>query len=215
MCSVMGCKCYFVSWAFSAFICQCTRVVGHIAYITFHGVRPSHRAFLATPTLCPSPKRGPCMGQRNPFSMLKQPSLRDVLPGRALRETEFPPLLRESWWGHTGHPKCPGSSIPKSDILLSQGRGESWSHKQAQFNSPSQAWKGPRGSTYTTPHPILSRAPWQEPLTHLQRWEITMSQGCQLHLQVVCLLQILPFAEKEMGLLTTSINWSCLWPVEN
>ena len=42
----------------------------------------------------------------------------------------------------------------KPDILLGLGEGESWTHKQAQVNSPIPGRRGPRESTHASPHAV-------------------------------------------------------------
>lgn len=57
-----------------------------------------------------------------------------------------------------------GAEMSNSDILFSWGKGR-LIHKQAQFNSPTQGWEGPRDSAHPTPPSIfcavLSRPLWQ------------------------------------------------------
>lgn len=124
--------------------------------------------------------------------MLKQPLPRDKLPGRAFMELECPALIREL--SHLDEdtkdiPGAQGAQIPQSDILLSQGEGESWSHKKAHFNCPHPRAERDPETPHTPPliHPLCN--PLWSPLTgplhtppemgdhHLPRLTITSSDG--------------------------------------
>lgn len=75
----------------------------------------------------------------------------------------------------------------KPDILLSLGEGESWTHKQAQVNSPIPGRRGPRDSTHATPHPVqASLEPCIRSCSHTSSdGESTAFQGGQVDLQMV------------------------------
>lgn len=84
-------------------------------------------------------------------------------------------------------PGAQGVKISKSDILLSQGKGESWSHKQAQINSPYPRTERSPEIPHIPPLTPFSVQSSPEPSdgtpSHTSR-EITTSRGCPLHLQM-------------------------------
>lgn len=98
-------------------------------------------------------------------------------PGEPLVEPEFPAPIREL--SHLDEDtkdtlQVQGTKIPKWDILISQEKGESWCHKQAQFNCPTPGTERDPGAPHTPPltpscvQSSLGAPPTGRPL--LQSW---------------------------------------------
>lgn len=124
----------------------------------------------------PTPTQGLCTGQRNPLSMLRQPSLRDELPRRPLMEPEFPAVIRELSLldeDTKDIPRVQGAKIPKWDILLSQGQVRAGVTRRLSSTAPLPRAERDPGVPHTPPlmpscaQSALGPPDWT-PFTHLQ-----------------------------------------------